>query len=594
MRDRRGSQLARAQITLQGVQALLAADRREEAVAALQQLVRREPHAPGVRLLAAQLAAADGDHERAISHARAALETSGDDLRATRLLASSLSALERHAEAIAVYERMLDADPSNEKAMMSLSGSYLRADRLADAEAIMERAARDRGDVKDVWHEYALLYLCTGRATEAMAILDRAAIRFPEASDIAVTQASVSNYVPELSPERVRAAHARAARLMEPELAAISHANTPDPDRPLTVGFVSGDFHNHSISYFLLPILESLDRSRIKPELFWTGRSRDATTARFEALAPMHACRGRRASEVAAEIRQRGVDVLVDLSGYTMDHGLQVFALRPAPVQLSAIGYPASTGLRGIDARLADSITDPPEQDPLDRVLRLDPCFLCYQAPKDAPEPRFGDPERPPTFGSFNAIQKLNPALLSLWTELLRSVPGSRLTLKADLRLTAVVSRIRGTFERAGIESDRLSFFSNTRTPQEARSLYEQIDVALDTHPYNGTTTTCESLLMGVPVVTLAGHAHVQRVSSSLLAAVGLQELVATTTEDYLRIARELVLDRARVLDYRKTLRPRMLASALCDAGRYTASFERVLRGAWRTWCAGKTSADAS
>ncbi len=587
MKRRKGHCLPRAQITLQSVQSLLAADRREEAAIALQQLLRREPHAPGARLLAAQLASADGDHERAIVHAQAALTGSSDDLRATRLLATSLAALDRHAEAIAVYERMLGADPSNEKVMMSLSGVYLRADRLADAEAIMERAARTRGEVREVWHEYAVLFLCTGRASEAMAILDRAAIRFPEASDIAVTQASVSNYVPEIDPQRVRAVHARAARLLEPELAPITHANTRDPDRALTVGFVSGDFHNHSISYFLLPILENLGRERFRPELFWTGRSRDSTTERFESLAPLHACRGRLAREVASEIRQRGVDVLIDLSGYTMDHGLQVFALRPAPVQLSAIGYPASTGLNGIDARIADTITDPPDQNEHDRVLRLDPCFLCYQPPKDAPEPRIEDPTRPPIFGSFNAIQKLNPSLLSLWVDLLRSVPDSRLMLKADLRLTSVVSRIRATFERAGIGADRLAFFSNTRTPQEARSLYEQIDVALDTHPYNGTTTTCESMLMGVPVVTLKGRSHVQRVSASLLTAVGLPELIAETPDEYRRIARDLVLDRARVLELRRTLRPRMLGSTLCDARGYTDRFERLLREAWRAWCDG-------
>lgn len=578
-------QVAREQITLQSVQSLLASDRREEAANALKQLLRREPHAHGPNLLAAQIASGANEHELAIAHARAALAAAADDLRASRILATSLAALDRPDEAVAVYEAMLAREPANEQIMMALSGMYLRTDRLADAEAIMEQAAKVRGDLRQVWHEYAVLYLGTGRSAEAAAILDRALIRIPSSSDLAITLASISNYVPGLDPARVRAAHDRAARRLEPEMPPPAFTHSRDPERRLTVGFVSGDFHNHSISYFLLPLLENMDRERIRPELFWTGRSRDATTERFMALAPLHACANRSVLEVARDIRALSVDVLIDLSGYTMDHGLPLFALRSAPVQLSAIGYPASTGLRAIQARIGDSITDPPRADTHDRVVRLDPCFLCYQPPMETPDPRIDDPTRPPTFGSFNAIQKLNPDLLALWAQLLRSVPESRLVLKADLRLTSVVSRIRGQFQSAGVEPDRLTFLSNTRTPQEARALYGQIDVALDTHPYNGTTTTCESLWMGVPVVTRLGVSHVQRVSASLLNAAGLPELVATTTESYLNIARNLVLDRSRVLNLRETLRDRMSHSVLCDASGYAIRFERSLREVWRVWC---------
>lgn len=577
--------MAREQVTLQSVQALLASDRRDEAVIALKQLLRSEGHAYGPNLLAAQLASGDKDHEMAIAHARCALAATPGDMRASRILATSLGAMDRYPEAIGVYEEMLTAEPSNEQLMMALSGMYLRSNRLADAEAIMERAVKVRGDLREVWHEYAVLFLGTGRAAEAMRVLERAMIRVPGASDLAVTRASVSNYVPGIEASRVRDAHRSAAQRLEPRVSMPSFGNSKDGDRRLTVGFVSGDFHNHSISYFLLPLLESIDRDRIRPELFWTGRSRDATTERFMSLAPLHVCVGRTPGDVARDIRAMPVDVLIDLSGYTMDHGLSLFALRPAPVQISAIGYPASTGLRSIQARLADSITDPPEADTNDAVLRLDPCFLCYQAPKDSPEPRIDDLSRLPTFGSFNAIQKLNPELLSVWAELLRAVPDSRLLLKADLRLSAVVSRIREHFREAGVDPERLTFVSNTRTPQEARRLYERIDVALDTHPYNGTTTTCESLWMGVPVVARLGTSHVQRVSASLLNAVGLPELIAPTQEAYIRVSRDLVLDRARVIALRASLRDHMRRSVLCDAPGYALRFERAIRQAWRAWC---------
>lgn len=584
--------MSKEPITLQSVQTLLASDRRVEAANALRQLLRREPHAHGANLLAAQLAFAEKDHELAARHARAALDAAPNDLRASRILASSLAALDRPAEAVQVYEAMLAREPGNEQIMMALSGMYLRIDRLAAAEAIMERAVKTRGDLREVWHEYAVLFLGTGRAADAISVLEQALVRIPASSDLAVTLASVSNYVPGLDPARVRAAHARAARRLEPDIPLPAHSNSRDPERRLIVGFVSGDFHNHSISYFLLPLLENLNRERMRPELFWTGRSRDATTERFMSLAPLHTCTARAPSEIARDIRAMGVDVLIDLSGYTMDHGLPVFALRAAPVQLSAIGYPASTGLRSIQARIGDSITDPPGSSESDPVVRLDPCFLCYQPPVETPEPCLDDPSRPPTFGSFNAIQKLNPELLTLWAGLMRSVPDSRLVLKADLRLTSVVSRIRNMFKSSGVDPDRLTFLSNTRTPQEARALYSRIDVALDTYPYNGTTTTCESLWMGVPVVARLGATHVQRVSASLLHATGLPDLVATSTDSYLEIARNMVLDRDRVLLLRRTLRDQMRGSVLCDAPGYARRFEEAIREVWRHWCTAQRSAD--
>ncbi|QYK48652.1 MAG: tetratricopeptide repeat protein [Phycisphaeraceae bacterium] len=578
--------MAREPITLTDVHALLASGKTDEARRALQAILQREPKAHAPNLLAAQLAAQREDHAQAVHHARIALDASPGDAQILKSLTHSLVSMQRFDEAIEAYREALRRDPLNSSAMLALSGIFLRADRLSDAEKIMETAVSSRSDLRELWHEYAVLFLCTGRAAEALAILERAGIRHPQASDIAIAAASISNYVPGLSPDRIRQLHDRAARLFAPPgLAPVaSFLNTPDQDRPLTVGFVSGDFHSHSISYFLLPLLERIDRSRVKPELFWTGKSRDATTERFMSLARLHTCRGRPPSDVAREIRSLGVDVLIDLSGYTMDHGLHLFALKPAPVQLSAIGYPASTRLKAIDARIGDSITDTPEADRHDRVLRLDPCFLCYQPPAD-PLPDIDDPSRPPTFGSFNSITKINPLQLSRWAALLRSVPHSRLLLKADMRLTAVVSAITGAFKREGIEPDRLQFMQNTATPSEARALYGHIDVALDTYPYNGTTTTCESLWMGVPVVTLRGETHVQRVSASILSAIGLQELIAETNDEYNHIAAQLVSDRPRVRALRDTLRERMLSSPLCDATAYATRFESAIRAAWRAWC---------
>jgi len=239
---------------------------------------------------------------------------------------------------------------------------------------------------------------------------------------------------------------------------------------------------------------------------------------------------------------------------------------------VTAIGYPDTTGVPAIDLRLVDSITDPPGSEGLctENPLRLDPCFLCYTPPDEAPEPAMPPAEAPITFGSFNNIAKVVPSTVALWSRALRAVPGSRLLLKSiGLDDPSIRALALERFGREGIDPSRIDLRDAGLDRGSHLALYGQVHVALDPTPYNGTTTTCEALWMGVPVVTLRGVRHASRVSSSLLSACGCGDWIAADPESFARIAAELAFDRGSLKGIRDTLRSSMRASALLDAPAY-------------------------
>jgi predicted O-linked N-acetylglucosamine transferase (SPINDLY family) len=279
------------------------------------------------------------------------------------------------------------------------------------------------------------------------------------------------------------------------------------------------------------------------------------------------------------------------LAGHTANNRLPVFALKPAPVQVTWLGYPGSTGLSAIDYRLVDAVTDPVDEAECaasEKLFRLDGCFLCFGGSTEAPSPSL-----PPsvatgavTFGSFNNPSKYSDATLNAWAELLRRMPAARLLLKG-LPFTdpATQDRYRARLVERGIAPERITILG--WAPERAGHLaqYREVDVALDPFPYNGTTTTCEALWMGVPVVCLRGERHSGRVGASLLAAVGFEELVAKDVETYIDIAVRLAHDKQRLIDLSGSLRTKMAGSPLCDAHGFARKMERAYRSMWRRWC---------
>jgi predicted O-linked N-acetylglucosamine transferase (SPINDLY family) len=289
------------------------------------------------------------------------------------------------------------------------------------------------------------------------------------------------------------------------------------------------------------------------------------------------------------------VDIVLELSGHTHGNKLSALRLRGAPVQATYLGYPNTTGVPAMDYRIVDSLTDPPpphgaEKWATEKLIRLDPCFLCYTPREDAPLPGPPPVERNGyvTFGSFNSIKKLTEKTLGLWCRLMEAVPDSRLVIKSSgLSSAAAQEHISGVLREGGLDEDRFELLDKMESKADHLAAYEMMDVALDTYPYHGTTTTCEALWQGVPVVSLVGDVHAARVGLSLLSAIGHPEWAVKSEEEYIAVAAGLGRDSAKLARIRGGLRQEMARSPLCDAAAMGKRMEAALRGAWRAWCNG-------
>lgn len=359
----------------------------------------------------------------------------------------------------------------------------------------------------------------------------------------------------------------------------------PSKRSRIRVAYLSPDFRKHSVSYFFSPLLECHDRTLFEIFCISDVATPDDVTARMSALADgWRDISGLTNEEAENVIREVAPDILVDLAGHTgQTIRLPIFANRPAPINISWIGYPNTTGMTQIDYRFTDAIADPelPEVDAYysEKLVRLPGCFLCYQPPDDAPDvsPLPALRNGYITFGCFNMLPKLQEGLIKDWAAILNYVPDSKLILKNHyLRDNVAALRLLKQFEKNGVSRDRIELLHSNATTKEHLDQYQLVDVALDTYPYNGTTTTCEALWMGVPVVTLAGSRHASRVGASLMAASNLSELVAKDKAEYLSIALKLVQDTTTLSNFRRSIRSQMYNSVLCNASGFTKKVENT------------------
>jgi protein O-GlcNAc transferase len=363
-------------------------------------------------------------------------------------------------------------------------------------------------------------------------------------------------------------------------------ANRRD-DGQLRIGYVSPDFKRHSVAYFIEPILGAHDRQKFHITCYSNTSGADEMTARIRQHADeWREIRGVSDDDAAEMIRRDGIDILIDLTGHMAGNRLLLFARKPAPIQVTYLGYPNTTGLAAMNYRLSDAIADPTgaaDAHCVERLVRLPHGAWCFRPPVDAPDFRVERSVGPITFGSFNKLPKVRPAVMELWAEILRRVPDSRLIIKAkSLGDAGTREKTIALLERAGIARDRNTASGWEGDMRAHLDLYNSIDVALDTFPYNGTTTTCEALWMGTPVVTLAGDLHVARVGASLLHRAGLDELVATSPQQYVEMAVKLAEDRVRVAELRRTLRERIKNSSLTSAAIIAGDIEAAYQQMWQ------------
>lgn len=410
----------------------------------------------------------------------------------------------------------------------------------------------------------------------------------------------VLHYDPAITRQMLRDGHGEAERFHADARRFTTWENQRDPERKLRIGYVSADFRVHSVGYFLSAIFRNHDEATIETYCYSGCVDEDEDTAFYRS----RAVRWRTAiamddDELATQIREDGIDILVDVSGHTNGHRLGVFARKPAPVQVTWLGYPDTTGLTAMDYRLTDAIVDPPgPADALssERLFRLADGFHCYTPGLSAPHVTALPAHQASfvTFGSFNNLLKVNREVLDAWAAILKRVPSSRLLLKTRwLHVPEMRERVHKLFEQRGIAPERIELLGKYPTSEEHLAAYGGVDVALDTFPYNGATTTCESLWMGVPVVTLAGDRHAARVGASMLSRVGLADLVADRPQDYIETAARLAADLDGLARLRADLRRRVAESPLCDGPRFTKQLEAAFRTMWREWCAASGLPDA-
>ncbi|MBI4913638.1 MAG: glycosyltransferase [Acidobacteria bacterium] len=532
----------------------------------------------------AKSALARGDFPGVAAACEEVLALNPEHARALNLGGLAAVATGETSKGLAALRRSLRLEPANPFLWLNLGAGLLQGG-LPGAAAEAYGEALGRGAGAEAHQGLVNARLAQGRWMEARVILEGPLRRHGPSNS---TRLFVMNYDPALSPRELLSAHrAWAAGLPPPPR---PRPVNPDPERRLRVGFVSPDFRRHSCAHFLKALWTHHDRSRV--ELFvysgvlaeddWTEGFRRGSDAWRDVRSLDHGA-------LARQIRGDQVDILLDLSGHTAGNRLPVFAARPAPLQLTWLGYPGSTGLDCFDGRITDALADPPGtleavSEPLLRLSR----FLAFtppaEAPAPAPPPSLASGEV--TFGSFNSLAKLNEDVLGLWSRILKELPGSTLLLKArGLGEAESAEGLRTAFSAQGVPPERLRVLPWVPGTVSHLEAYAQVDVALDPFPYNGTTTTCEALWMGVPVVSLAGDRHAGRVGASLFAAAGLEGWVSGGPEAYLRRAVELASNPQHLAALRADLRPRLARSPLLDGASFARDMEGLFRSLWRRIC---------
>jgi predicted O-linked N-acetylglucosamine transferase (SPINDLY family)/ADP-heptose:LPS heptosyltransferase len=573
---------------------LIDAHRDAEAEVELKSILAEDPqHAAALRRLA-WLCHRRGDNAEAARLLTRSLEREPEHAEAFYNLGLVLSALGRNAEAEGSYRRGLALKPGSVDGHNNLGVLLEQVGRYDEAEACYRTAIDLAPGQAHPVNNLGVLLKESGRLSESLAAHRRAIAIAPDLPAAHSNLLYTLNYDESVTPQALFDAHATWGREQGGRFATdgARFANAPAPARRLRVGYVSGDFRHHSVAFFLEPLLENHDKRAVEVFLYANDVRSDAVTRRLNALAdhvvPIHGLPDERA---AARMREDGIDILVDLAGHTSGSRMMLFARKPSPVQVTWLGYPATTGLKAIDCRLTDAVADPPgEADRLhvERLVRLAHGFLCYRPAESAgavaPLPARGAGHV--TFGSFNNYAKLSPATVALWARIMREVPNARLLLKAtQFKNEGTRERCRAAFVAAGVAADRIELVPPLAETAEHLALYGRVDIALDPLAYNGTTTTCEALWMGVPVVTLRGDRHAARVGASIMTTIGLDTLIAPTPDDYVATAVRLAGDLDGLAALRAGLRERVRASALCDAAAFARAIEAAFRTMWGEWC---------
>ncbi len=494
-------------------------------------------------------------------------------------------------EALVISQRAVELHPESPTALWNLAHLYGECWQMDNALATLERAEQIAPQPGAASMRAAM----AGRAGDVDQALDlylALARKEGPRSRMCSSAAMSALYSDKLSASEVADLH---RELFEPlGQGARSHDsfhNDRTVDRKIKVGFVTADFHHqHPVNIFMQPVLSRLNLEQIDLTIYFTGVSYDDQTRLAQSRVQQWVeCTTWSDSQLKARIEADRIDVLMDLAGHTSMHRMTLFAQRAAPVQVTFLGYPGSTGVPNIDWILADHVVAPQGSDHLfsERVYRLPDTVFCFSPEAEYPYPQYTEAhaKRPLTFGSFNNVAKITPHTVAVWTRVLKAVPNSQMLLKApSFKDPMAISQFQKRFLAEGIDSSRLIF----RGPvglTDMMAEYADVDIALDTVPYNGGTTTLQAMWMGVPVVVKAGENFVSRMGASFMQAAGLPDWVAASDDDYIKIAVAKAQDREALLRLKQGMRKQLLSSPAWDMERYANAFQGALKDVWSDFC---------
>jgi predicted O-linked N-acetylglucosamine transferase (SPINDLY family) len=536
-----------------------------------------------------------GEYVGAQASCERALELRPGYAYAYIVLGNIQQSMGRRADALAWYERALRIDPDYAQGHNNVAAIWAELGHLDKAIASYRRALELEPGNSDALMNMGIALADNCQFDEAMASMDRA-LEIKPRSPVALSNLLFTyNYL--ATPQRTSMlSHAKryGAMVSEGVLPYSSWSCTPEPRRPLRIGLVSADLRNHPVGYFIEGVLAAMASGapgELQIFVYPTRAFDDETSRRIRSHCHgWHLAAGHSDEQLAQRIFADKIDVLIDLSGHTAHNRLPVFAWKPAPVQLSWLGYFATTGVEAIDYLVADPLTLPESEEAqfTEQIWRLPQTRLCFTPPNVqidvAPLPASANGFV--TFGCFNKQAKINDAVVALWARVLAAVPNSRLFLmSAPLTHASMRVRMAERFFVHGIGAERL-ILEGSVPRAEYLSAYGRIDIALDPFPFTGGTTTAEALWMGVPVLTLAGECFLARQGMGLLMNAGLPDWIAANPDDYVRRATSHANDLDRLSVLRATLREQVLASPLFDATRFAVHFSTALRGMWEKWCA--------
>jgi len=515
-----------------------------------------------------------------------ALSTDPDAVEALTNLALLYEEMQNTGSALENIKKAYQLKPEDEKVIYNYAKILTSRREYSEAETFYRKVLDINPGFSEAGVNLGNLYLLSGKVNDAQGIYEYTCNNKPD-YHIATSNYLVSlNYSSNHSDIEIRDIHIERGKQIEKDIKQLEiKQSTNHEATPLKVGYVSPDFRNHSVAYFLEGILKHSNKNNVTNFCYSDVINKDDVTKRFEELSDYWRDVSMFDDKALAElVQQDDIDILIDLCGHISGNRLPMFALKPAAIQITYLGYPNTTGLSTMDYRIIDQNTDPEGSEEMmtESPLYIEPCFISYSPYENSP-----DVSRLPalkngyvTFGSFNNLAKMSDEVIDVWSKILIKTPDSKLCIKArQYADTIIKSEHIKRFKKAGIDESRLQFLTYSNTTTEHLQMYNSIDIALDTFPYNGTTTTFEAMWMGVPVVCFTGTRHASRVGMTILKNLDTDELLADNQQQYIDIACNLAADIEKLQEIREQLRPQMLGSPLLDIEDFSKKFESALIG---------------